>query len=79
MMIEWLLALKKEEEFEDEMVEGHKKTTANRHAKFITFFRTAIAWCVASQSWQRREGCISGDVWGACGRGIGLRNVGWFL
>ena len=32
MMMEWLLALEKEEEFEDEVAEWREKTTANDHA-----------------------------------------------
>ena len=39
MMMEWLLALEKEEEFEDEVAEWREKTTANGHAEFITFFQ----------------------------------------
>jgi hypothetical protein len=39
MMMEWLLALEKEEEFEDEVAEWREKTTANGHVQFITFFQ----------------------------------------
>ena len=37
--MEWLLALEKEEEFEDEVAEWRKKTTANGHVEFITLFQ----------------------------------------